>query len=222
MLYAITNRRLYGSDEDSQRRRLLDLTALWAADRVTLIQLREKDLHAHEQVELARAMLEILQATEKGTGQRCTPRLLINGRVDVALAAGADGVHLPSGPEALTLEEVRAIFAANKGSSVGKKPFLSVACHTLAEIEQARQHRADCVLFAPVFEKRISRVTGGILPGTGLKLLAEACRTAAPIPVFALGGVTAHNALQCIGAGVAGIAAIRLMLEPPTAWRNLA
>jgi len=59
-------------------------------------------------------------------------------------------------------------------------------------------------------------------PGTGLVVLEQACRAAAPVPVFALGGVTAENAADCLRAGAAGIAAIRLVHEPPSVWKHLA
>ena len=203
MLYAITDRRLYGADEAARRKRLLELTAAWATQNVAFIQLREKDLPVSRQVELARAMLRQL-----GAGR--TTRLLINGRPDVALASGADGVHLPSAPDALTPQEVRAIFAAVGCPQV---PYVSVSCHTLQEVAEARCHHADGILFAPVFEKRIDAQE--TVPGVGLQNLAEACRAAAPVPVFALGGVTATNARQCIAAGAAGIAGIRLMLDAP-------
>ena len=58
--------------------------------------------------------------------------------------------------------------------------------------------------------------------GTGLALLEQACRAAAPVPVFALGGVTADNAADCLRAGAAGVAAIRLMQQPASAWQHLA
>ncbi len=218
MLYAITDREWYGTDEDSRRQRLLERTAVWVANSVAFIQLREKDLPGREQVELARAMMGIIRNSPK----RPATRLLINDRPDVALAADADGVHLSSGLQALTPEEVRSIFAAADGLPATSKPFISVACHTIAEVEQARQHRADCILFAPIFEKKIDKVSDEILPGTGLQLLEEACRVAGNVPVFALGGVTTENAPQCIAAGAVGVAAIRFMLEPPSVWRNLA
>jgi len=210
MLYAITDRRLYGDTEDIRTQRLLELTAEWGANGVAFIQLREKDLSARNQLELARAMLAILRNTRA--------RLLINGRPDVALAAGADGVHLPAGPDALTPDEIRTIFAQRSESM----PDISVSCHTLAEVTRAREQKRDVILFAPVFEKVLARKAGSTLPGAGLDQLRQACRAAAPIPVFALGGVTAQNASQCLQAGAAGIAAIRLMLEPISAWRNLA
>ena len=242
MLYAITDRRLIAESEASARVRLVELAAEWAASGVVFIQLREKDLTAREQVELARAMLRAIASAGRrfagdgvlagrvrsgATGQepRAT-RLLVNGRADVALAAGADGVHLPAGPDALTPEEVRRIFTA---AGRAQAPTISVSCHTLAEVEAARRRSADCILFAPVFEKvlreRGMTATGGaspVLPGAGLEVLQQACRAAAPVPVFALGGVTAENAADCIRAGAAGVAAIRLMQEPASVWGDLA
>ena len=222
MLYAITDRELYGTDEDSRRQGLLERTAVWAANGVAFVQFREKDLVASEQVELARAMVNILRVPPEQPSRQGSTRLLINGRPDVALAAGADGVHLPSGPQALTPEEVRSIFAATNGLSATRKSFISISCHDLEDVAAARQQQVDCILFAPVFEKKIDRLSGEIVPGTGLQLLEEACRVAGNVPVFALGGITAKNAPQCIAAGTAGVAAIRLMLEPPSVWRNLA
>jgi thiamine-phosphate pyrophosphorylase len=223
MLYAITNRRLYRANEAQARAQLLDQTALWAANGVTYIQLREKDMSAREQVDLAKDMLKIIQKEGKRTGEYATTRLLINGRPDVALATGADGVHLPAGPGALTPNEVRSIFSAARRAA---PPCVSISCHTLQEVETARQQKPDCILFAPVFEKVI---TGNqyseallIYPGTGLALLKQACQLAVPTPVFALGGITAENARQCMNAGAAGIAAIRLMLEPVSAWLYIA
>lgn len=225
MLYAITDGRLYGDDEAHGRARLVELAAVWAAHRVAFVQLREKNLSARDQVELARAMLHAIRATA-GQEKAGQTRLLINGRPEVALAAGADGVHLPSGPNALAPAEVRAIFAA--AAVPAKPPCISIACHTLTEVEAARQQAVDCILFAPVFEKIVrSDPTSDPsqphrLPGTGLPLLEEACRVAGPVPVFALGGVTAENAAQCLQAGAAGIAAIRLMQESASDWLHLA
>lgn len=221
MLYAITDRGFYGGDEAHTRARLVEQTAVWAANGVAFAQLREKDLAARDQVELARAMLAAIRATA-GREKSGQTRLLIHGRPDIALAAGADGVHLPSGPNALTPAEARAIFAA--GSDHTRPPCISISCHTLTEVAAARQQTVDCILFAPVFEKivRGDSPQTQTLPGTGLALLQEACRAAGPVPVFALGGVTAGNAAQCLQAGAAGIAAIRLMQESATSWLHLA
>lgn len=213
MLYAITDRRLYGNGEVERRAGLLQQTAVWAANGVSFLQLREKDLPARALVELARATMLAIRATGGGT------RLLVNGRPDVAVAAGADGVHLPSGGGSLTPKEARAIFS---GSS--RRPYISVACHTLEEVEDARQQGADGILFSPVFEKIVRDTSSSQtqrLAGVGIALLQDACRLAGSVPVFALGGVTAANAAQCLQAGAAGVAAIRLMHGPPSGWLGL-
>lgn len=226
MLYAITDRRLYAGNKADALARLVELSGIWAANGVAFIQLREKDLSGREQVELARAVIRAVQSVGSKTS---AARVLIHGRVDVALAAGADGVHLPAGPDALTAEEVRSLFASVRRSHAAAT---SISCHTIAEVMLARQQSPDCILFAPVFEKVIckegiawdaegSRDTTTKLPGTGLVLLEQVCRVAAPVPVFALGGVTAENAADCLGAGASGVAAIRLMQEPPSVWKHL-
>lgn len=210
MLYAITDRRLFGAEEAEARRLLIAQAGIWASHRVAWIQLREKDLSGRELVELARGMQGAIHAASSLGAKRTL--LLINGRPDVAIAAGADGVHLPSRTEALTPEEVRAIFAAARPDVL---PAISVSCHTLAEVERARAQQVDCILFAPVFEKSIP---GETLRGTGLACLEAACKAAVPVPVFALGGVTAENAPQCLVAGAAGLAAIRWLHQPAKNW----
>lgn len=231
MLYAITDRRQYGADDANARARLLEQTAAWVAHGVAFIQLREKDLSARDQVELARTMMQVVRlARQDGESGLRTPRLLVNGRADVALAAEADGVHLPAGPEALTPDEVRRLF---RGAGRTQTPAISVSCHTLAEIEAVRAQSPDCILFAPVFEKviverestaesNVLSIAKHVIPGTGLALLEHACRAAAPVPVFALGGVTAVNVEECLRAGAAGVAAIRLLQEPASVWQHLA
>lgn len=222
MLYAITDRRLYAGNKVDALARLLELSAIWAANGVSYIQVREKDLPACDQVELARAVIRAVQAVG---GNSNTPKILVNSRADVALATGADGVHLPSGPDALTPEEVRSIFPL---AGKTRLPVVSVSCHTMEEVALARKQSPDCILFAPVFEKQIAgpgattaENSAAVLPGTGLRLLQQACREAAPVPVFALGGVTAENAADCIRAGAAGIAAIRLVQKDASAWKHL-
>jgi len=173
--------------------------ARWATDGIDFIQLREKVMNTAGLIDLARSILEEIASVP---GSRT--RLLINGRADVAVAAGADGVHLTSHPNELTPEEVRRVFA----HSALREPVISVSCHRFDEVKQAHDSGANLILFGPVFEKRIANQH--ITDGSGLKALEAACLAASTTPVLALGGVKLENTAACLSAGAAGIAAIRL------------
>ena len=121
--------------------------------------------------------------------------VLINDRADVALAAGADGVHLPS--QGLSPRDARAL--------LGPQALIGVSCHSAEEV--ARADGADFCVFGPVFET----------PGKhsrGVDALRLAARAAA-LPVLALGGVDASNAAACIDAGARGAACSRAVLAAP-------
>lgn len=200
--YAITDGASMAEDVAVQRVRLLALARRWAAERIDLVQLRERHLEAGALLELAEGMLRTLRA-----GGSSQTKLLINSRVDVAVAAGADGVHLTSHTDELIPEQVRTVFAAAGRST----PLVSVSCHTLDEVRRARQNRADYILFGPVFEKRVA---GDLArDGVGTETLHVACETAAPVPVLALGGVTMQTIPLCVKAGAAGVAGIRLFRD---------
>ena len=162
------------------------------------IQLREKDLAPAEVAALAREILKAIALAGSST------KLLINSRADIAIATGAHGVHLTASPGELTPAQVRSLYA----SANLPAPVISISCHTLEDVQRARDDHADAILFAPVFEKVVAGQT--ITPGQGLDQLRAACLAALPIPVYALGGVTLENAPSCIEAGAAGIAGIRL------------
>ncbi|MGH9646925.1 MAG: thiamine phosphate synthase, partial [Bryobacteraceae bacterium] len=134
--------------------------------------------------------------------------LLINSRTDIALAAGADGVHLRS--DDIPASTARAIWreAMSRDSRLGTRgSVIAVSCHSASDIARAKSEGADFAVFAPVFEKRDA---SGVRP-RGLSALREACAT--KIPVLALGGVTIENGPSCLAAGAAGVAAIRLFQE---------
>jgi thiamine-phosphate pyrophosphorylase len=196
--YAITNRALYSGDGPQQQALLLRQASRWAAESIDLIQLREKDLPAATLADLARAILRAIAQTAGPT------KLLINSRPDIAIATGAHGVHLTAAAGELTTTQVRELYADARLPT----PFITVSCHSLEEVRQARNNRADAILFAPVFEKTI--VGSATIPGQGLDKLRDACSVASPVPVYALGGVTLQNAASCLEAGAAGIAGIRL------------
>ena len=204
LLYYITDRSQFPGDEPARRRALLAKIADAAQAGVDYIQLREKDLTARELEVLARKAVAIIRENTLTTDhQSRATRLLINSRTDIALAVGADGIHLSS--DDISPSEVRHIWSkCGAGAPARERPVIAVSCHTHADILRAESDGADFAVFAPVFEKK------GAVPA-GLGALREACR--AKIPVLALGGITLQNAGSCRDTGAAGIAAIRLFQE---------
>jgi len=158
-----------------------------AAAEIDAVQIREKDLDDRSLWEIARSARAALPSAT---------RLLINGRADVALAAGADGVHLPS--DGVPVAALRRRF--------GPGLLLGVSTHGVAEVERARDGGADYATFGPIWE------TPGKGPATGTRALARAA--AAGLPVYALGGVTIERFGEVAAAGAAGVAAIRLFQRP--------
>jgi thiamine-phosphate pyrophosphorylase len=172
---------------------LLDVIARNLARGIEWIQIREKDLSARELYEL----VQRAWALPNPSGSR----ILVNTRVDVALAAGASGVHLPAGSPA----------AQNWRGLTPPGFLIGVSCHTVDEVRAAEDEGADYAFFGPVFAPR-SKISD--LPPRGIHGdggLASAVR-AVRIPVLALGGITHANAAECLAAA-AGIAAISLYQE---------
>lgn len=208
LLYYITDRKQFSGDESARRAALLAKVRECASAAVDYIQLREKDLSGRDLEELATAVVTEVRAAGRGT------KLLINSRMDIAIACGADGVHLRSGDEDPNPGDARAIFASAAVSSA----IIAASCHSEKEVAMAESHGADFVVFGPVFEK-----SG--LPGRGLQELRRICNAVsvgdekteavarARLPVLALGGVTLENAADCVRAGAAGVAGIRLFQQ---------
>lgn len=162
----------------------LDVAARSARDGVEMIQIRAKEFSARELAELVRAVLRVAQRSQ----------VLVNTRTDVALVCGAHGVHLPA--ESMSPDTVRRI--APVGFLIG------VSCHTMEELRVAEREGADFAVYGPVYPS----VTKSLDP-IGIDAFREAA-TSVRLPVYALGGVTAGNAPQCIEAGATGVAGISL------------
>jgi len=245
LLYYITDRRQFPGTPLQQRDRLLAKIAEAARAGVDLIQLRERDLSARALYQLATEALGVVRETRNAKRET---KLLINSRLDVALASGADGVHLRADdvpasdaraawaktlrlPEAIngtgtedtgSLRNVkRETRNVSNNRQLRTDSFLfGVSCHSHAEVLSAEAHGADFVVYAPVFEKK-----GTSTQAVGLEGLRQACGRiathdkkveagfASGMPILALGGITLANARDCITAGAAGIAGIRLFQD---------
>ena len=191
LLYLITDRRVVKSGD------LISAceAALSVAPAGTVaLQLREKDLPARELYELALRLREICA--------RAGAPLIVNERVDVAIAANADGVHLPF--DSIGVSMARKL--------LGPKRLIGVSSHSPPDVSGAAREGADFAVFGPVFDPLSKLATG---PAWGVSGLKAAC-SARPIPVFALGGMTAERTRELFAsidatarpAGVASIGAI--------------
>lgn len=175
---------------------MLDRAQRWIVDGIEVIQLREKHLAAGDLLSLAEELMRLVAGSDT--------KVLINSRPDVALAAGAHGVHLTAEPGSLRPADVRALFVAAAVS----RPWISVSCHTAAEVERAVAAGVDWVLFGPVFEKQVGSVT--VREGIGIEALRAGVMRAGGVPLLALGGVHPGRYQECLAAGAAGVAGIRL------------
>jgi thiamine-phosphate pyrophosphorylase len=209
VLYYTTDRAAFAPHEPTRRRRLLEKISEATSAGVDYIQLREKDLPTRELEMLAREAVDLLRQLRTENRELRTA-LLINSRTDIALATGADGVHLRS--DDIAPPDVRVVWEKCGAGAPARElspqePLIGVSCHSPGEVKQAEADGATFAVFAPVFEKK--NVPNA--QPAGLAQLREACKV--KIPVLALGGVTLGNVKSCLEAGASGIAAIRLFQE---------
>ena len=151
------------------------------ADGVDIIQVREKDLSGADLLDLVCRIRDAAAGTKT--------KVLVNGRLDIALIAGLDGVHLPG--DGLPAMQVRPHVRT-----------LGISCHSLEEAVQAEHDGVDYIIFGPVFETPGKSAVGI----DALRRITHSLK----IPVLAIGGITPQNTAAAVDAGAAGIAAIRM------------
>jgi thiamine-phosphate pyrophosphorylase len=194
-LYLVTDRQLAG------QRDLADLIRKAIAGGVTVVQLREKDLPAREFYELA---LKIKQIIPPGIP------LIIDDRLDIALAAGADGLHL--GQADLPVAIARQY--------LGPEAIIGLSAENLDQLKEASRLPVDYLAISPVFSTPTKTDTG---PAWGLNGL-ETARQLTPLPLVGIGGINEANAAAVIKAGADGVAVVSAIcsaLEPEEAARKL-
>lgn len=179
--YAIAN--VDGPPDEQFFIRVADL----AEAGVGTIQLRAKSLEGRELFEVAARMRSITAGKSS---------FLVNGRADVAIASGADGVHLPA--RGLPVEAVRAL---------GKHLIVGRSCHSRADVRIAAAAGCDYVLFGPLFETRSKPGSAAISRCDLIAAASDSC------DVYALGGLSLDNLQQLAGTGIAGIAGITLFMR---------
>ena len=186
-LYLFTDRHQTGS------RDILEVLGQAAAAGAPAIQLREKGLDSGEMYRLA----ETLLAMTRRTGAA----LLINDRADVAMALGADGVHLTR--KSLPPRDVRSL--------VGSRMLIGISCHGLEDVREAVDGGVDFVVLGPIYATRSKAPYGPPLaPG----ILREA-RRICPLPILAIGGIKTARVSEVVSAGADGVAAISAVLAAP-------
>jgi len=186
----VTDRRAAGD------RPILEVATAAIQGGASLIQVRERDLAAKE---LLRLVLDLRAAAHAIGAERV--RIVVNDRLDVALAAKAAGVHLPS--TGLPVAAVR--------QNVGRKFLIGRSVHGLAEAREAEKAGVDYLVFGPVFATP-SKIGFGEPQGTAtLAKIVQAVR----VPVWAIGGIQPENAALLRGTGIAGVAAITAIAAAP-------
>lgn len=169
---------------------ILDIIRIAVDEGISMVQIREKRLPA-------RLLCELVEATEEITRGTAT-KLLVNDRADIAVAAGADGVHLTA--NSLPPEVIRDKFPA--------RLLIGVSVHSIEAATEAAVSRADFAVFGPVF------LTPGKDQPHGLERLARVSDRLDPFPILALGGIDEMNVDAVLAAGASGFAAIRALNDP--------
>jgi thiamine-phosphate pyrophosphorylase len=187
LVYLITEGKATAENFSRQKAKILEIIKIASENRVSLIQIREKNLSARLVFELVSEAAQILKNTDT--------KLLVNDRADIAFAAKADGVHLTK--NSISAKVVRRAFPENF--------IIGVSAHSLAAAEQAESQMADFITFSPIFD------SPGKNEPKGLENLRRICEKLENFPVIALGGIDESNYESVLETGAKGFAAIRFL-----------
>ena len=186
-LYPITDVRLSGLSHAEQVSRLSEGGA-------SFIQLREKHLSPREFYQAAAAALAVARMRNV--------KLIINDRVDIALALGADGVHL--GQDDLPPPAAREL--------LGEQAIIGFSTHSIEQAKIAARLPVDYIAIGPIFNTSSKENPDPLVGLDGLRRVSE---VVAPLPLVAIGGITLETAHEVIAAGADSIASISLLLGEP-------
>ncbi|MCA1625199.1 MAG: thiamine phosphate synthase [Acidobacteria bacterium] len=187
LIYLITEGETTPQNFPEKSEQILNLVRIAAENKISLIQIREKQLPARLVFKLVSKAVKITQNTKT--------KILVNDRADVAHAANANGVHLTSA--SLSARTIRQNFP--------REFIIGVSTHTIEKAETAKREGADFITFSPIF------TTPGKSPPKGLDALREVCEKLKSFPVVALGGINETNFKSVLDAGANGFAAIRFL-----------
>lgn len=190
-LYLITDR------TQTRERPLVDILKSALDGGVRMVQLREKDLSGRELFNLAKELRELTSIYNA--------KLLINDRVDIALAVDADGVHL--GQQGMSVQDARKAFSSSLITR-HSSPTVSVSTHSLEEALQAESDGADFITFGPVYFTPSKSAYGHPVGIDKLKEVAKVVN----IPIFALGGIKRESIDEVLNTGAYGVAMISAIM----------
>lgn len=174
------------TDRRRSARPLAETVRLAIEGGVDAVQLRERDMEGRDFHRLADELRKITR--EAGV------KLIVNQRLDIAVAVGADGVHL--GWRSLGVRDVHQLG--------GDHMLAGVSCHDAQQMREAEEAGANYLLLGPVFPTPSKE---GLVPAMGISTFKELCAST-KLPVMGIGGVTEENAAEVIAAGAVGVAAI--------------
>lgn len=193
----LANCRLYGFIDTTYLagRRPSDLARQLIAGGADILQVRAKELHTPQRVEIALAVIGVAMP-------RSVP-VIVNDDIDAAFESGADGVHLGQ-------EDWAAIPQGQRNDRLANMRFVGISTHSLEQALQAERDGADYIGVGPVF----ATGTKPGVPPVGVELVREVAGRVA-VPFFAIGGITLDNIDTVLAAGATRVAVVSAILQAP-------